>query len=162
MIASGVFDGARCYVFATSWAAPVVDEEPLIASILGKTTISDDRYVIENMGLLDAPQSNRRHYRHRNLPACVRPGWVRQGPRPAHRDRNAYARHRQLYRARLRACGGGRLFRRRHDCIHEQAEHGPAADPDHGARRRRYADAAGAAVLRGDGRHYLHAHSGLP
>ena len=54
MIASGVFDGARCYVFATSWAAPVVDEEPLIASILGKTTISDDRYVIENMGLLDA------------------------------------------------------------------------------------------------------------
>ena len=31
VIASGVFDGARCYVFATSWAAPVVDEEPLIA-----------------------------------------------------------------------------------------------------------------------------------
>lgn len=54
VIASGVFDGARCYVFATSWAAPVVDEEPLIASILGKTTLSDDRYVIENMGLLDA------------------------------------------------------------------------------------------------------------
>ena len=54
VIASGVFDSARCYVFATSWAAPVVDEEPLIASILGKTTISDDRYVIENMGLLDA------------------------------------------------------------------------------------------------------------
>lgn len=53
-IASGVFDGARCYMFATSWAAPVVDQEPLLASVFGKTTFMDNRYRIEDMGLIDA------------------------------------------------------------------------------------------------------------
>ena len=53
-LSSGVFDGARCFLFATSWAAPVVDEEPMVKSIFGKTTIKDDLYVIEEMSLLDA------------------------------------------------------------------------------------------------------------
>ena len=34
--------------------------------------------MIENMGFARCAQSNRRHYRHRNLPACVRLGWVQQ------------------------------------------------------------------------------------
>jgi uncharacterized phage protein (TIGR02218 family) len=53
-INSGVFDGARAYFFATNWGTPVEDEEPLIASILGKTTLKDGRYVIEEMALIDA------------------------------------------------------------------------------------------------------------
>lgn len=53
-IASGVFDNARAYLFATKWNAPVEDEEPIVASFLGKTTLKDQRYVIEEMGLLDA------------------------------------------------------------------------------------------------------------
>lgn len=52
-IASGVFDGARAYLFATSFLAPVEDYEPLIASVLGKTTVEDDRYRIEEMALID-------------------------------------------------------------------------------------------------------------
>jgi len=53
-VASGVFDNARAYLFATSWALPVEDEEPIVASFLGKTTLKDKRYVIEEMGLPDA------------------------------------------------------------------------------------------------------------
>lgn len=53
-IASGVYDNARCYLFATSWANPVEDEEPLTASIFGKATLIDDRFVIEEMVLIDA------------------------------------------------------------------------------------------------------------
>lgn len=53
-IASGLFDNARAYLFATSWAAPVEDEEPIVASIYGKTTLMDDRYRIEEMALIDA------------------------------------------------------------------------------------------------------------
>ena len=53
-VASGLFDGARGYLFATSWAAPVEDEEPIAASFLGKTTLKDGRYVIEEMALIDA------------------------------------------------------------------------------------------------------------
>lgn len=52
-IASGVFDGARAYLFATSFLAPVEDYEPLIASVLGKTMLEDDRYKIEDMALID-------------------------------------------------------------------------------------------------------------
>lgn len=52
-IASGVLDGARCYLFATSFLTPVEDYEPLIASILGKTQLDDDRYKIEDMALID-------------------------------------------------------------------------------------------------------------
>ncbi len=53
-IASGVYDNARCYLFATSWAAPIEDEEPITASIFGKASLVDDRFVIEEMALIDA------------------------------------------------------------------------------------------------------------
>ena len=53
-IASGVFDGARCYLFATSFLNPVEDYEPIVASIMGKTTLEDDKYRIEEMALIDA------------------------------------------------------------------------------------------------------------
>ena len=53
-ITSGLFDNARCYLFATTWSAPVEDEEPIVASILGKTTLMDHRYRIEEMALIDA------------------------------------------------------------------------------------------------------------
>lgn len=52
-IHSGVFDGARCYLFATTWNNPIEDEEEITLSLLGKTTLLDDRYRIEEMGLLD-------------------------------------------------------------------------------------------------------------
>lgn len=53
-IASGVFDHARCYLFACNFLNPVEDFEPIVASILGKTTLNDERYVIEEMALIDA------------------------------------------------------------------------------------------------------------
>ncbi len=53
-IASGVFDGARCYCFATTWAAPIEDEEPITAGVFGKTTLRDDRYQISGVSLIDA------------------------------------------------------------------------------------------------------------
>lgn len=53
-IASGIFDGARCYLFATSFLAPIEDYEPIVASVLGKTTFEDEKYRIEEMGLTDA------------------------------------------------------------------------------------------------------------
>ena len=53
-VASGVFDGARVYAFATTWRNPIEDEEPLGLAILGKTTLKDDRYSIEMMMLIDA------------------------------------------------------------------------------------------------------------
>jgi len=53
-VASGVFDGARCYLFATDFLNPVEDYEPIIASTLGKTTLEDEKYRIEEMALIDA------------------------------------------------------------------------------------------------------------
>lgn len=53
-VMSGVYDGARCYLFATTWKTPIEDEEPIVASIFGKTAIVDDRYRIEEMALVDA------------------------------------------------------------------------------------------------------------
>lgn len=53
-IASGVFDHARCHLFACDFLNPVEDYEPIVASILGKTTLLDDRYTIEEMSLIDA------------------------------------------------------------------------------------------------------------
>ena len=53
-ITSGLFDNARCYLFATTWNNPVEDEEQIVASILGKTTLMDQRYKIEEMALIDA------------------------------------------------------------------------------------------------------------
>lgn len=52
-IASGVFDGARAWLFATDFLNPVEDDEPLMASIFGKTTLDDDRYKVEDMALID-------------------------------------------------------------------------------------------------------------
>lgn len=52
-IASGVLDGAECFLFATDFMAPVEDYEPIGKSILGKTTLEDDRYKIEEMGFVD-------------------------------------------------------------------------------------------------------------
>lgn len=51
---SGLFDGARAYLFATTWNNPVEDEEPIVASLLGKTILMDSRYKIEEMSLVDA------------------------------------------------------------------------------------------------------------
>ncbi|MBK8113515.1 MAG: DUF2163 domain-containing protein [Candidatus Accumulibacter sp.] len=53
-VGSGLFDGARCYVFATSWASPVEDEEPITAGIFGKSTLLDDRFQIGGVSLVDA------------------------------------------------------------------------------------------------------------
>jgi len=53
-IASGVYDNARCYLFATSFTAPLEDEEPITASILGKTQMIDDKFIVEEMVLIEA------------------------------------------------------------------------------------------------------------
>ncbi len=53
-VGSGLFDGARCYVFATSWAAPVEDQEPVVAGIFGKATLLDHRFQIGGVSLIDA------------------------------------------------------------------------------------------------------------
>lgn len=69
LVASGVFDNARMYVFATNWTNPVEDEEEIGAAILGKTTLEDDRYRIEMMMLVDAlNQSVGRSY----TPGCTK------------------------------------------------------------------------------------------
>ncbi len=52
-ISSGVFDGARCYCFATDWTSPVEDEEPITAGIFGKAALLDDRYQISGTSLVD-------------------------------------------------------------------------------------------------------------
>ena len=54
VIVSGVFDNARAYCFACNFLNPVEDEEPLLASTLGKVMVKDDRYIVEEMGLVDA------------------------------------------------------------------------------------------------------------
>lgn len=53
-IGSGLFDGARCYVFATSWLSPVEDQEPITAGIFGQATLLDHRYQIGGVSLIDA------------------------------------------------------------------------------------------------------------
>lgn len=53
-LASGVFDNARFFIFATSWASPIEDEEPIGVLILGKTALNDTTYQTEMMGLTDA------------------------------------------------------------------------------------------------------------
>lgn len=53
-VGSGLFDGAKCYVFATSWVSPVEDQEPIVAGIFGKTSLLDDRYRIDGVSLIDA------------------------------------------------------------------------------------------------------------
>ena len=53
-IGSGLFDGARCYFFATDWTSPVEDEEAVVAGIFGKVSITDDKYQISGVSLVDA------------------------------------------------------------------------------------------------------------
>jgi len=52
-VGSGLFDGARCFVFATSWAAPVEDQEPVVAGIFGSATLLDHRFQIGGVSLVD-------------------------------------------------------------------------------------------------------------
>jgi len=52
-VASGVFDGATCKLFKTSFLAPVEDEETVDRATLGRTILEDDGYRIEMMGLVD-------------------------------------------------------------------------------------------------------------
>ena len=54
MVASGLFDGARVYIFRFDFLAPVEDYEPVTCGLFGKTTLIDNRYKIEGMGLTDA------------------------------------------------------------------------------------------------------------
>lgn len=53
-VASGAMDNAKMYIFATQWNAPILDQEPISKSILGRTTLKDDRYSVEAMSLIDA------------------------------------------------------------------------------------------------------------
>jgi len=53
-IASGVFDNARVYVFATTWTNPIEDEEELGIAIFGRTELRDQRHQVEMMMLIDA------------------------------------------------------------------------------------------------------------
>jgi len=52
-LASGLLDGARVYGFATSWAAPVEDQEPITSGYFGATTLSDDKYKVDGLSLVD-------------------------------------------------------------------------------------------------------------
>lgn len=66
-LASGVYDNARVYLFATSWANPIEDEEPLALTFWGKVEFIDDKYRVQLMGAIDAlSQSTGRTY----APTC--------------------------------------------------------------------------------------------
>lgn len=52
-LASGLFDGAVCYYFTTSFLSPVEDDQPDMKAIFGKTTLDDERYKVEQMALVD-------------------------------------------------------------------------------------------------------------
>lgn len=52
-VASGVFDGATCKLFKTSFLAPVEDEEQMDRATMGRTVLEDSGYRIEMMGLVD-------------------------------------------------------------------------------------------------------------
>lgn len=51
---SGLLDNARVYTFKTSWANPVVDEEKVSLTFMGKSRVEDDTFNIEHMDLVDA------------------------------------------------------------------------------------------------------------
>lgn len=64
---SGVYDNARLYLFATSWADPIEDEEPIALCFFGKVDFVDERYTVQLMGAIDAlSQSTGRTY----APTC--------------------------------------------------------------------------------------------
>lgn len=50
----GELDGSRMYLFATSWANPIEDEEPLGTFIFGKADVDDETFNIEAVHILDA------------------------------------------------------------------------------------------------------------
>ncbi len=52
-IQSGLFDKATVFLFATDWAAPVADHEPIFKGTFGKVTLQDNRYTTEIMNLID-------------------------------------------------------------------------------------------------------------
>ncbi len=52
-ILRGDFEGARIYVFATSWKAPIKDEEPIGVFIFGKPKITDNTFTLELIHILD-------------------------------------------------------------------------------------------------------------
>lgn len=52
-IQAGIFDKAYVYVFATDWANPIEDYEPLFKGIFGKVVLEDNRYKTEVMSLID-------------------------------------------------------------------------------------------------------------
>lgn len=52
-VANGEFDNARCYLFACDFLNPVEDYEPIVASVLGKSTLVDAGYRFEEMSLVD-------------------------------------------------------------------------------------------------------------
>lgn len=62
-LASGVYDNARVYLFATSWANPIEDEETLSLLFWGKVDFADERYTVQLMGAIDVlSQSTGRTY----------------------------------------------------------------------------------------------------
>lgn len=64
---AGVYDNARLYLFATSWANPIEDEEPCGLYFFGKVQIEDERYGVQLMGAIDVlSQSTGRTY----SPSC--------------------------------------------------------------------------------------------
>lgn len=66
-VASGVFDGARAYLFACNFLSPVEDYEPIVASFLGKATLTDSGYRFEEVALVDALNQT---VGHSYTPAC--------------------------------------------------------------------------------------------
>lgn len=60
---SGVYDNARVKLFATSWADPIEDEEPIGECFWGKVDTTDDQYTTQLMGKVDVlSQSTGRSY----------------------------------------------------------------------------------------------------
>ncbi|MDH4581369.1 DUF2163 domain-containing protein [Pseudomonas sp. BN415] len=60
---AGVYDNARVYLFATSWANPIEDEEELAMLFFGKVETADDQYSVQLMGAIDVlSQSPGRSY----------------------------------------------------------------------------------------------------
>lgn len=53
-LSSGMYDNARCFLYATTWNNPIEDEEEIVLSFLGKVQFIDDRYRVEEMSLTDA------------------------------------------------------------------------------------------------------------
>lgn len=53
MIAGGIFENARVKIFSTDWSNPVEDEQPDLCGVFGKTSIQDQKYTVEIMGLID-------------------------------------------------------------------------------------------------------------